>query len=772
MRGATRDLAANRLPPSPLPRLKAALLAAAAAVIVPTESAAQTAPTIWNDYHGSTSVPLTYAGYALNAGTTVFNNTSFPGSPQINVQITAPGAPSSSAPQPVQFTMDTGSTGIVIGQNAACTANMIQCNSNNQYSGPTFVGPGSPILGYANIFYASNKETFGGFYINANITVTGQNGATTTAQVPILIATNESKNGVANNNNPNWTFFGIGHDRGNVMTTLTNGGLGGAGGTTPQGSTVSTLYSKNLNPFLNLTALTDGSGKVVNLSSVAPGYVVTSKEVRLGLDRDSITRAPRIALTPLTQTPGSTVSTYAMLATANDWTQPAMLMQISSNTAGLNGSWYGTTIVDTGIGNSIIRVVPNNTTPPGTPVNQALIQSAQQGSPTSIAIILGGVGSGNSSPLQFTYQFQGVCTNGSTSTSTGETVNAGCGPGSPYGAYTLSPLTSAPQPPLIGIYPISSISSYEFGYNNYNTGFQDGTESGPYLNTGVNFLSYFDIVYDPVSGFMAYKPKADALASGLVSVSPVMALAGSLQISAGAVVDLPVFLFTPIGNQGATCTPGQGNQTGCVPVDVVLSVENADKVTFNQPISSDTIQGCTLPACSTGLVLNSGTFVLNAINTYAGATTVNSGATLIVNGSIATSSGLTVDQGGVVGGTGTLPSTVINGVLSPGNSIGTIKVNGNLTFGPTGTYFVELGPKASDHTDVTGTATLAGTVLAAFRPDTYKRERYTLLHADGGLGGTTFNALSTSGLPLNFDAALSYTPTDVILDLTAISGAT
>jgi uncharacterized protein with beta-barrel porin domain len=773
MRGATHDLAAeaNRLPPSPLRRLKAALLAAAAAVIMPTELAAQSVPTIWNDYHGSTSVPLTYAGYALNAGTTV-QTSSFPGSPQINVQINAPGAPNSSAPVPVQFTMDTGSTGIVIGQNAACNANMIQCNSNNQYSGPT-----SAILGYSSIFYASNKETFGGFYINANITVTGQNGATTTAQVPILVATNESKNGVANNNNPDWKFFGIGHDRGNVLTTLTNGGLGGAGGTTPQGSVVNTLYSKNLNPFLNLTALTDASGKVVNLSSVAPGYVVTSQGVRLGLDRDSISRAPRIALTALTQTPGSTVSTYAMLATANDWTQPAMLMQISGNTAGLNGSWYGTTIVDTGIGNSIIRVVPNP--PPGSstagvPVNQALIQSAQQGSLTSIAIILGGVGSGNSSPLQFTYQFQGVCTNGSQTTgSNPTTVNAGCGPGSPNGAYTLSPLTSAPQPPLIGIYPISSPSSYDFGYNGYNTGFQDGTESGPYLNTGVNFLSYFDVIYDPVSGFMAYKPNADALASGLVSVSPVMALAGSLQISAGAVMDLPVFLFTPIGNQGATCTPGAGNQTGCVPQDVILSVENAEKVTFNKPISSDTIQNCSSSSsggCSTGLMLNSGTFVLNAMNTYAGATTVNYGGTLIVKGSIESSSGLTVNQGGTVGGTGILPTTVINGALSPGNSIGTIKVNGNLTFGPTGMYLVELGPKASDHTDVTGTATLAGTVLAAFRPDTYKREHYTLLHAEGGLGGTTFNALSMSGLPLNFDAALSYTPTDVMLDLTAHLG--
>jgi hypothetical protein len=34
---------------------------------------------------------------------------------------------------------------------------------------------------------------------------------------------------------------------------------------------------------------------------------------------------------------------------------------------------------------------------------------------------------------------------------------------------------------------------------------------------------------------------------------------------------------------------------------------------------------------------------------------------------------LTVDAGTLAGGIGTLPSTVINGILSPGNSIGTTR---------------------------------------------------------------------------------------------------
>ena len=95
------------------------------------------------------------------------------------------------------------------------------------------------------------------------------------------------------------------------------------------------------------------------------------------------------------------------------------------------------------------------------------------------------------------------------------------------------------------------------------------------------------------------------------------------------------------------------------------------------------------------------------------------GGTLIVNGTIASSSGLTVDAGATVGGTGTLPTAVINGTLAPRKSIGTITVAGNLTFGPGSIYAVEVSPTAADRTNVIGTTTLAGTVLATFAPGSY-----------------------------------------------------
>ena len=94
-----------------------------------------------------------------------------------------------------------------------------------------------------------------------------------------------------------------------------------------------------------------------------------------------------------------------------------------------------------------------------------------------------------------------------------------------------------------------------------------------------------------------------------------------------------------------------------------------------------------------------------------------SGGTLLVNGSVASSSLTTVGSGAFLGGTGIVGETQVmaGGTLSPGNSIGTLTVDGNLTFHGSSFYRVEVSPSAADRTDVTGTATLAGTVQAAFQ---------------------------------------------------------
>ena len=137
--------------------------------------------------------------------------------------------------------------------------------------------------------------------------------------------------------------------------------------------------------------------------------------------------------------------------------------------------------------------------------------------------------------------------------------------------------------------------------------------------------------------------------------------------------------------------------------------------------------------------IGTGTLLLTGTSSYTGATTVNAG-TLSVNGSIA-SSALTVNAGGTIGGNGTIGNTTINGgTLSPGNSIGTLTVQGNLVLTSASAYLVEVSPTNADRTNVTGTASLAGTVQAVFGPGSSFARTYTILSAAGGLGGTSSTA--------------------------------
>jgi hypothetical protein len=78
-----------------------------------------------------------------------------------------------------------------------------------------------------------------------------------------------------------------------------------------------------------------------------------------------------------------------------------------------------------------------------------------------------------------------------------------------------------------------------------------------------------------------------------------------------------------------------------------------------------------------------------------------------------------------------------------------------------------LNPATASIANITGTAALAGGVLAVFAPGTYAKTSYDVLHAAGGLGGTKFSSLSLSNP--NFTANLSYTATDVFLNLTGVT---
>jgi uncharacterized protein with beta-barrel porin domain len=145
--------------------------------------------------------------------------------------------------------------------------------------------------------------------------------------------------------------------------------------------------------------------------------------------------------------------------------------------------------------------------------------------------------------------------------------------------------------------------------------------------------------------------------------------------------------------------------------------------------------------------------------------------TLLVNGDLSAASGITVNPGGTLGGTGVLPTTNVNGgVFAPGPATGpgTVTVTGNLNFQAGSTYLVHMSPSTAATANVSGTAALAGTVLASLQPGSYVTRSYTIMTANGGFGGSTFNALAFS--PGGFGGTLSYTPTTVVLGLTSQLG--
>ncbi|HEY3642560.1 MAG TPA: autotransporter domain-containing protein, partial [Xanthobacteraceae bacterium] len=247
---------------------------------------------------------------------------------------------------------------------------------------------------------------------------------------------------------------------------------------------------------------------------------------------------------------------------------------------------------------------------------------------------------------------------------------------------------------------------------------------------------------------------------------------GAIGGTGGALVKLGSGTFTLSGANtytgGTTITAGTlqlgsggagGSIVGNVVDNATFAINRSDTYTFGGAISG------------TGafMQIGSGTTVLTATNLYTGATTINAG-TLVVNGSIATSSLTTVNNGGTLKGTGTVGNARINsgGTLAPGNSPGTITVAGNLAFQSGALYLVQVTPSTASSANVSGTASLAGTVQTVFAPGTYVGRSYDILHS-AGLNGTTFSGVS-GNVPTGLTESLSYTSTDVLLTLTATLG--
>ncbi|MGX1499562.1 outer membrane autotransporter protein [Labrenzia sp. MBR-25] len=153
---------------------------------------------------------------------------------------------------------------------------------------------------------------------------------------------------------------------------------------------------------------------------------------------------------------------------------------------------------------------------------------------------------------------------------------------------------------------------------------------------------------------------------------------------------------------------------------------------------------------------------------FSGTTKVSAGR-LTVNGSLG---GMIEVTGGSIGGSGTLSALGLGsgGTVSPGNSIGTLTVSGNVSFAAGSIYDVEVDSAGnSDKIAAGGTATIAGGTVRV-DPESGSGDSftynpltsYTILTAKGGVSGT-FDSVTDSFAFLNSE--LSYGATSVTLDL-------
>ena len=163
----------------------------------------------------------------------------------------------------------------------------------------------------------------------------------------------------------------------------------------------------------------------------------------------------------------------------------------------------------------------------------------------------------------------------------------------------------------------------------------------------------------------------------------------------------------------------------------------------------------------------SGTLTLAESNTWTGATNVNAG-TLRVNGTLGGTSGVAVNTGGTLGGTGTINSAAnvnAGGTLAPGNSIGTLTLGtANLTLNATSISDFEISAETGlahdlvagiDALSYDGTlriTTTAGTLAAGqswdlfnFASQSGQFANHTVFGTDGSVGDKRICPCSPAG---------------------------
>ena len=213
---------------------------------------------------------------------------------------------------------------------------------------------------------------------------------------------------------------------------------------------------------------------------------------------------------------------------------------------------------------------------------------------------------------------------------------------------------------------------------------------------------------------------------------------------------------------GSALTPGAGGSGGTGGQPGKAFGEGIYLNAVNVTFQGNTIATVNDPVAGTGGIIKNGIGILNlnAANTYTAPTTII-GGTVNVNGSVI--SAVNVGSGGRLGGIGAVGPTTVDGAIGPGNSIGTLTINGNYVQNRGSAYEVEVNPDGrSDLIRVIGSATINGGNVRVFGEfGSYQRGQiFTILTATGGVSGLYDGSQWVNGY---YNTSLIYHSNDIQL---------
>ena len=285
------------------------------------------------------------------------------------------------------------------------------------------------------------------------------------------------------------------------------------------------------------------------------------------------------------------------------------------------------------------------------------------------------------------------------------------------------------------------------------------------------------------SGSVVLGSKALTVSAGTGTFSGVLSGAGQFGLSGGTLT------LTGANSYSGGTTIAGGTLKG-TSTSLQGPILNDSALEFIQ--ATDGTYAGSITGTGTLAKSGSGALTLTGSSAIGGATTVSAGR-LAVNGTLATG-GLTVANGAVLSGSGTI-TVADNGILAvssgatlaPGNSPGTLMVNGSVTLASGSTMAVDIdgaswsaggGAGSYDRLVVNGTVTLGGTIVPTLRGITGAAtnsytpalgSRYTVVSATAVKGRFDTVVQPASGLAANtrFDAL--YTDTTAQLVVTPVS---